>query len=679
MLTIHLVPHTHWDREWYRTFEDFRFRLVKLIDSLLDILSNDPAYLYFMLDGQTIVLEDYLEIRPERADALRHFIQEGRIQIGPWYILPDEFLVSPEATIRNLLIGRETAWQYGSIMPVGYIPDPFGHIGQMPQILKGFGIEFACLWRGMEPVPSEVGWRSPDGSQVFLCNLRESYSNAWDVLADGVEGFGAKIQEKEAALVTDTRAPHLLLMFGTDHQMPNVLTTSAVHQFQAGREKDVQLVHSTLPAYVQSAKTWFDENKVALPIIQGELRTSPYINLLPGVLSTRIWIKQRNAACEMLMERLAEPSTVWAAWTKAQSGDVSSGYLNYAWRLLLQNHPHDSICGCSIDAVHAEMLTRFDKVEQVGWLVARNNLETIAQQIDTQSIESECFTSVVVFNPLQYTRSDVVKVALSLPPAVRSIEVVAPDRSLHPCAILSQDSQTVARYEMDRSGLMELAPLLQGGNAGYGIKGLGVYKEGNVGFIDVVMEQEKPSDPQAISDGLQLLQSLLSDESIEHFSVHAHTPNLARVQFVASDVPGFGYRTFGLKAVSTSNIVLDDSLEMENEWLKVDVNPLNGSLTLTDLETGVQYPELNTFSDGGDVGDEYNYSPPVSDELITSHSSFQSAKKTVFPDHQELSLHWRIPIPTGTTPDRKGRVTEKTIHGNHFAYQPVSKNKASGL
>ena len=178
MRTLHLISHTHWDREWYLTFQQFRLKLVHLIDNLLDLLDSDADFKYFMLDGQTIVLDDYLLMRPERADDLRRHIRKGRLLIGPWYILPDEFLVSPEATIRNLLEGERTCRRFGAKMMSGYLPDPFGHIGQMPQILRGFGIESACLWRGLSDEPCEFWWQASDGSSVLMAYLRESYSNA---------------------------------------------------------------------------------------------------------------------------------------------------------------------------------------------------------------------------------------------------------------------------------------------------------------------------------------------------------------------------------------------------------------------------------------------------------------------------------------------------------------------
>src|SRR5512140_1403397 len=137
----HIVSHSHWDREWYKSFEQFRSMLVNMVDDLLDLLARDPAYVCFTLDGQTIVLDDYLAVRPEREPELRRLVREGRLMIGPWYVLPDEFLVSGEATVRNLLTGTHRARDFGAEMKVGYIPDSFGHIAMMPAVLRGFGID----------------------------------------------------------------------------------------------------------------------------------------------------------------------------------------------------------------------------------------------------------------------------------------------------------------------------------------------------------------------------------------------------------------------------------------------------------------------------------------------------------------------------------------------------------
>ena len=142
-----LVSHTHWDRAWYCTFQEYRIRLVRLVDRLLDILEHDPGFQVFMLDGQMSVLEDYLDVRPENAGRLQTLCRSGRVQVGPWYVLADEFLVSPEALIRNLMVGRRMGQPYGGVMSIGYVPDGFGHIAQLPQIFRGFGMDSAFFWR----------------------------------------------------------------------------------------------------------------------------------------------------------------------------------------------------------------------------------------------------------------------------------------------------------------------------------------------------------------------------------------------------------------------------------------------------------------------------------------------------------------------------------------------------
>ena len=181
-LNIILVPHTHWDREWYQTFQQFRIRLVHTIDKLLDVLDRDEKFHHFMLDGQTIVLDDYLEVQPEQEERLKRHSRAGRIQIGPWYLRPDEFLVSGESLVRNLQIGLQRAAEFGEPMRIGYVPDCFGHIAQLPQILQGFGIDNAVFWRGVgaEAQKSEFYWAAPDGTQVLVIHLADpvGYSNA---------------------------------------------------------------------------------------------------------------------------------------------------------------------------------------------------------------------------------------------------------------------------------------------------------------------------------------------------------------------------------------------------------------------------------------------------------------------------------------------------------------------
>ena len=191
--TLTLVSHTHWDREWYQPYQEYRMRLVQLIDRLLDLLDRDQDYRYFTLDGQTIVLEDYLEIRPEREEDLRQLVKTGRLLIGPWYILPDEFLVSGESTVRNLLVGAEMCAAFGKRMDVGNIPDPFGHISQLPQILRGFEIDSAVFTRGVSGVQNEFTWQASDGTDILVVHQQHGYGNASNKPRDEAMFIGMKM------------------------------------------------------------------------------------------------------------------------------------------------------------------------------------------------------------------------------------------------------------------------------------------------------------------------------------------------------------------------------------------------------------------------------------------------------------------------------------------------------
>ncbi|MCH8161264.1 MAG: hypothetical protein IIB88_05150, partial [Chloroflexi bacterium] len=172
-----LVPHTHWDREWYLPYQRYRTRLVGFFDLLLEIFERDPEYKHFLLDGHTILIEDYLEVRPDRRADIERVVQDGRLAVGPWYEIPDMSLPSGEALVRNLLRGHRVAEQFGPVMKVGYIPDPFGQIAHMPAILRGFGIDRCVFWRGADETlnTTEFMWESPDGSDVLVVHMPGGY------------------------------------------------------------------------------------------------------------------------------------------------------------------------------------------------------------------------------------------------------------------------------------------------------------------------------------------------------------------------------------------------------------------------------------------------------------------------------------------------------------------------
>jgi hypothetical protein len=322
-MTVHVVSHTHWDREWYLSYEQFRLRLVGLVDRLLDLMESRPDYEYFHLDGQTIVLEDYLELRPAQEPRLRKLIEQGRILIGPWYDMPDEFLVSGESLVRNLARGHRVARQFGTPMPVGYLPDLFGHVAQMPQILRQFGLDNTILWRGFGGTRAEYWWEAPDGSRVLMMHLPpEGYCNATRV------HFKPELMIERAtrAIAVEssrTAVGEVLLMNGVDHVEPHPVIPELTRQLANTLGTNVK--HSTLPAYVAAVREAVGNGAASrLEVVRGELRGGEeYANLLPGVLSARVYIKQANARVQTLLEKRAEPLAAFA-WIRTTRTTASA-------------------------------------------------------------------------------------------------------------------------------------------------------------------------------------------------------------------------------------------------------------------------------------------------------------------------------------------------------------------
>jgi alpha-mannosidase len=361
-----VVPHTHWDREWYLPFEQFRLRLGAVVDGVLDTLERDPSFTSFTLDGQAIVLEDYLEVRPENEGRLRVLLDAGRLEVGPSYVLPDEILVGGESLVRNLLLGRRVSRRFG-VEPsgAGYLPDSFGHPAQLPQILAGFGIRTFLFSRGMGDEIDDVGvvfrWRAGP-AEVVACQMLPHYDNfsrlTW--YHDAEERVRALVERFEE-LVRRAGQDEIVLASGSDHlpiepELPEILNgleQTFGAQFRIGR---------------------YDEHSPAadgLPVHEGELVGSRIQNVLRGVNSARIYLKQANERAE---RRLLSIETAAALRTLREDTPHPAADLRLAWRDLLRNHPHDSICGCSCDEVHRDMLVRYEQLGRTLDFVEREAL-----------------------------------------------------------------------------------------------------------------------------------------------------------------------------------------------------------------------------------------------------------------------------------------------------------------
>ncbi len=559
--TIHVISHTHWDREWYMPFEKHRRRLVKLMDALLDLLDKDPDFKHFHTDGQIIPIEDYLEIRPHQKGRIEKAASEGRLSLGPWYVLQDEFLTSGEANIRNMMFGLKTSNKYGKPIKIGYLPDSFGNISQMPQILRGFGIDNAVFGRGInrwqdqydedEPesrgYKSELIWRSPDGSDVLGIFMANWYSNAMTIPTDPDKVLEYVNNVKQACLKYATTT-HLLFMNGCDHT-PSQPDVSTAIKLANEMLQDAVMVHSNFTDYIAKVK----QEVQNLQVKEGELR-SEYTDgwgTLTNVLSSRIYQKQANWRCQSLLEKWVEP---FSAFAFILGERYDSDLIWHAWKTLMQNHPHDSICGCSCDEVHREMDTRFEKCQILSEQLAKEAIKNVANNINISELDRDS-AKIVVFNPINVNRKELVIASVDFPK----------DSEIYDLAVFDAEGNNIPSYILEDMGIVW------------------DYDLPEVGFR--------------------------VPYNVRRFNI----------AFLAN-VPNVGYATYQVLPTeeTTSGICKVDC--MENEHLLVEI--LNdGRLNITDKNSGFCFKGLNQFQDSIDIGDEYNYRAPEEDELITPYVS----------------------------------------------------------
>lgn len=623
--TAHIIAHSHWDREWYLPFEKHRLKLVRLMEDLIEAFDKDPDFTSFHLDGQYVVLEDYLEIMPHRAETVRRLVEEGRLILGPWYILQDEFLVSSEANARNLLIGILESKQMGSYAKVGYFPDSFGNMGQAPQIISQAGIEAAVFGRGVRPVGfnneiqkdsthtskfSEMYWESPDGTRVLAILFANWYNNGMEIPVEPEEAaryWSQKLADARQFASTS----ELLFMNGCDHQPLQKNLIQAL-KTAASVQPDVEFRHSSFPQYIQALNEAKPDD---LDIVRGELRsqwTDGWITLV-NTASARVYIKQANVYCQTMLEKVAEPL---AAMAYLGGAAYPRHELRYAWKTLLKNHPHDSICGCSVDEVHLEMMTRFAKAGQVAETVAEESAQLLASQVNTSAF-GEGSLPFVVYNTTGHARSGVIRVVLDVDreyfQAGKSpVEAYEELGSFEP-------GEWIVRDALGNDVLAEVRPL--GRAFGY---------------------------------------DLPEDRFRQPYWAYQ-----LEVELYVKDVPGIGYQSFALVPAKDIAITEDHGKtsmitgtnEMENEFVRIRIG-LDGSFAMDDKVNGCSYEGLGIYEDTGDIGNEYMYKQPDGEEALTTRNlpaKITVAENTPLRAVFRIEHSWMIPVQADDTLDQEIR------------------------
>ena len=598
---FHVIPNTHWDREWLYSFQETRMFLVEFMDKLLDIFEKEPKYKSYLLDSQTVPIEDYLQVRPERLEEIRKRVGEKRLFIGPWYTLPEEHLVNGESLIRNLLIGHRVAEQYGGVMKVGYSPFSYGQASQMPQIYHGFGIDTILFYHGITPAESrsEFIFEGPDGSRLFASRMGSfaRYNFFFNVFRPMV--YGKEILERNYSwleeglpfhLCTQSHfqehhillqpqqqfrteeltkllarmkqiekehctSQHIACMQGMDSTQPDILESRLVEE-SAKIFKDDEIFHSSLPEWIAQAKA----NARDLVVLKGERRTPRMLGTRPhlygDVTSARTRLKLKNAWTEYTLQHQAEP---FAAVAYLLGFEYPKTLLDLAWKYLLKCHPHDSIAGTGVDQIELDMHYRLDQARNIAEGVMRRALQNIQRRIDNSWLAPNQ-VALTVFNPSPYARSEIVTAVVDLPDDCKFSQYTLKD------AVTGEDVpvQEICRYEH--------SPV---------VRHLG----------DATMEMTA-------------------------LRVHLHFP--------AKELPALGYKTFFFEPTETCNkpsgSLVTGPRSMENKHLKVEINS-DGSIKLTHKTSGHTFDNLHYFEDSGEAGHAWRHVPPAFDRVISTLSS----------------------------------------------------------
>jgi len=598
---LHVISNTHWDREWVYPFQETRLLLLEFMDDLLDLLETDPDFHSFLLDSQTLAVEDYLDLRPEKEELVKKHVKSGRLIVGPWYSLPEEYLINGESLVRNLVVGHRLANKWGKVSKIGYTPFSYGQTSQMPQIYNGFDIDTIIFYRGINTPKSEFVMEGPDGSRVLGCRFgalsrfsyyfyvyrmvrygmsRDEWWYDWDrsalpfrlcnenqfdshyyILNPKDKQWNDKVLPKQLKKLVDDESQHfstshIACMQGFDSSSPDREEGSLVKACEPIlKEMGHEIFLDSLENFMQEMK-----KEVKDPfVIKGESRnpgaTGKWTHLFGDVISSRTRIRRKNAKTETAIQRWAEPFSALGWLT---GGEYMESAINRAWKYLMQNHPHDTICGAGIDQMEKDMMYRYDQALIISQGVMRRGMSAIQKRINNNDIDIN-ESVITVFNPSPFPRCEVVTLQIDLP---------------------------------EKSNYKEFSIRDEKGE-----------------LIPYAKIEQKP-----FGTLVRNLQDISLQLRSQRITLHAELEN----------IPAFGYKTYHIKRETGDVGKLPVKLKekqfnplMENEYLRIKINP-NGSLDILNKETGHEFNDQHYFEESGESGHPWIHMAPEKDEIITT-------------------------------------------------------------
>lgn len=668
--TIHVISGTHWDREWRHTAEQSKPRLMELVDSMIETLESKPSYKVYCLDGGMVVIEDYLTVRPENKEKLQKLIKTGRVQLVNWYTLPDTFTVAPEALIRNIKLGQEMAKEHGGTMKSGYTATSYGQTSQLPQIYNGFGITNAIFYRGTNKyfLKPFFMWKGADGSKLHTLRTFDEvtrtnwffyvhqplvlskpprdlsynynrqniplhmcdethYERAFKLLKEEKTFNKDKTKLKEAIdRIMKQAGPYaigdnILALNMEDNDVPFILLPDMIAELNK-ISPDIEFVQSSLDEYM--AKITSETKLSDMPVHNGELRNPAvehgFNGLLGATHSSRMRLKLLNEQCETAMLYHAEPL---ASISYMLGCEYPETILNRAWKHLLLNQAHDSICGAAVDQAHEDMLYNFSIAKMVGQEVTSRSAHYLFSQIDSSNFKQADHT-ITLFNNLPFDRKEIVQVIIDLAKGGDS------DGIIDPCTGMGGTSKNIEYFDIidDKGNMIE-------------------YKCLSVEDIAIAVERELDTN------GIKM-------------------PAVRRRILLEVSIPALGYTTYALRprdaryvmhppVISDRKLMARENGVLENEYLKIQINA-NGTFSLLNKETGHKMENLHYFTDNGEIGSAHLVKSPQRDFVRTSLGSV--ANITMMESNLLRGIHkieLSLTIPAAANIDGKDRMRETRI------------------